>query len=541
MSGLSKKDSDNRNAEARLGTRLGNYALISIVGAGGMGVVYEGRHVYLRRRVAVKVMYKDLFTTTEARSRFLGEAQASGAIDHPNVVYVSDCGEAPDGTLFLVMGFVEGRPLEEILKEQPSLPLFRTLVILSQVARGLGAAHEQGVVHRDLKPENIMLQARPGRREVVRSQPDAHGQIELVEPEGSFDFATLLDFGAATIRGGGTARNRDGTIVATPYYMAPETALNGAADLRADVYALGVIFYRMLTGTLPFSGDEPREVMRQHAYAAVEPPSVRNPNVEVTPQAEQLILKALQKDPARRQQSMNAFYSELQHCFGQVRFRRINYSAAEQSPLPLVRAGSAEQTASDPGRVPSSIPARTTGYKPVAEALPLRTGKAHKAAPLSAEHGASEGPPPGVPERRRPGSQTPGAPLLLTRRKSDPGHQSNRTHGVPSPLPASPAGTPHGGEDGAPDTLADTVRETSAYQSPEVSVSESSETLEVRKGYETRFDAPPVVATNILKPRDIEPTDSSAAEDGAPTDVAETSTDATQPWRSLAPPLPGKR
>ncbi len=312
------------DAEARLGARLGNYVLQSVIGRGGMGVVYRAEHLYIHKPAAVKVMHRHYFDHPDARQRFLREAQTASVIDHPNIVGINDFGEAPDGTVFLVMAHVEGVGLDQVLREQGKVPLFRALGILGQVTAALGAAHGKGVVHRDLKPENIMLATRPGRRQIVRQVPDHDGRAsEIVEHEAAFDFVTLLDFGAAKFwHQSAGPLGESGTVVGTPGYMAPETARRGVADERSDIYSVGVVFYEMLTGSVPFEGKGSVEIMVKHVNAPVEPPRIRNPNAEITPEAERVIMRALEKDPARRYATMEEMGADLQSCFGSIRFSR---------------------------------------------------------------------------------------------------------------------------------------------------------------------------------------------------------------------------
>jgi serine/threonine protein kinase len=311
---------DGEETESLVGVRLGNYVLEQVIGRGGMGTVYRGMHVYLKRPAAVKVLHRRYFDNQDARHRFLHEAQAASVIDHPNIIGVNDFGEAPDGTIFLVMAHVEGIGLDRLLRRERTLALFRTIGIVNQVTRALGAAHAKGVVHRDLKPENIMLAPRSGRREIIRRMPD---DDEIVEMEPAYDFVTILDFGAAKFWQQSTAPlGQNATVIGTPAYMAPETARTGVADARSDVYSVGVIFYEMLTGTVPFDGDTAVEIMIKHVSEPVEAPRKRNGSVEITEESERVILKALHKRPAQRYQSMEEFGADLQNCFGRVRFRR---------------------------------------------------------------------------------------------------------------------------------------------------------------------------------------------------------------------------
>jgi serine/threonine-protein kinase len=325
-------------ADARAGTTVGKYKLREIVGRGGMGVVYRAEHIYIGKEVAVKILHDGYGGREESIKRFLREARAASLIAHPNIVDVTDFGKSNDGTVFFVMEFLQGEPLDAVLARDRQLDLLRAITIINQMAGALGAAHAKGIVHRDLKPENVMLTRREGRRELVRQFTDEAGLHTVTEREKAFDFVKILDFGVAKVRDPDASEGRvtqQGVVFGTPEYMSPETARIGVSDPRTDVYALGVIFYEMLTGTVPFSGETAVDVMLKVVSEPVIPPRVKAPGIEITPEAEQLIMRALAKDPRQRHQSMEELYEELQRCYGSVRYRRSLEQAA--SPIPLQR------------------------------------------------------------------------------------------------------------------------------------------------------------------------------------------------------------
>jgi len=310
-------------AYARLGTRLGNYALKEIIGRGGMGVVYRASHIYIRKPAAVKVLHRHLFNQPGAKARFLCEAQNASLVDHPNIVGVTDFGEAADGTVYLVMAEAHGKGLDLVLEEEGTLPLFRTIGILGQVVQALAAVHARGIVHRDIKPENLMLARRSGKRELVRRMRDGGDEVKRIEPEECFDLVTILDFGAArTLQPEFRAMAEPARIFGTPEYLAPETAESGYADARSEVYAVGILFYEMLTGQVPFEGDTAANTLRMQIGSPPQPPRLRNPNVEITEEAESVILHALEKEPSRRQSGMDELWADLQRCYGAMHWSR---------------------------------------------------------------------------------------------------------------------------------------------------------------------------------------------------------------------------
>lgn len=382
-------------AEARLGTRLGNYALKEIIGRGGMGVVYRAANIYLRKSAAVKVLHRHLFDQPGAKARFLREAQTACLVEHANIVGITDFGEAPDGTVYLVMAEAHGVGMDMVLQREGTIPLFRALGIMAQITQALAAVHAKGIVHRDIKPENIMLARRSGKRELVRRMRDGDGFFERIEPEECFDLVTLLDFGAARSLQPDFASVGESTrIFGTPAYLAPETAETGEADARSDIYSVGILLYEMLTGQVPFDGDTAAETLRMHVKVQPQPPSERNPYVEITPEAERAILRALEKNPAHRQPSMEVLWAELERAYGSMRWRR---------PLLVV---------TDPNEVEGMRDPNQDRQRNLRRLRPT--------------------PENGISSENLPAAKAP--PLLLTKRKSDK-HRVVPPDAIPTPPP----------------------------------------------------------------------------------------------------------
>ncbi len=306
---------------ARLGTSIGNYRLDKILGRGGMGTVYSGEHVYIKKAVAVKVLHPQFARYQEAIHRFLREARAATSINHANIVDVTDFGILADGPVYFVMEYLEGKSLEDLIEKEGAVELHRALNVANQIALALEAAHAVGVIHRDLKPDNIMLLKKPGRRDLVRMAPD---QSWITEREESYDFVKVLDFGIAKvlIQDELMAETVQGAVFGTPEYMSPEAARGEDVDHRADVYSLGVILFDMLCGRPPFEAPQSSEVLSMHIHTP--PPSPREfaPHREITEMAEAVILKAMQKDPNRRYQNMSQFRTDLANAYGSISYRR---------------------------------------------------------------------------------------------------------------------------------------------------------------------------------------------------------------------------
>jgi serine/threonine protein kinase len=265
---------------ALVGTILADrYRVDERLGEGGMGTVYRAEHIHMRKSVALKVLHPEIAAHEEFAARFEREAIAAGRIDHRNVAKALDFGQLPDGSFYLIMEYVKGQSLRELIREGPRSTV-NALEIARQVALAIEAAHAAGVIHRDLKPDNVMI-----------GEPDAQGASVKV-----------LDFGVAKLAsdeaGGGSPITRYGAIIGTPEYMAPEQAGGGIVDARADLYALGVILFEMLSGRVPFGGDDRAEILSKHV---LEPPPELPASIPQTMRA--LVSDLLEKDPDARVQT----------------------------------------------------------------------------------------------------------------------------------------------------------------------------------------------------------------------------------------------
>jgi serine/threonine protein kinase len=265
------------------GLVAGKYELLRLIGKGGMGSVWEGRHSSLGTHVAIKFIEKEYADNDEARKRFDNEARAAAALQSKHAIQIHDHGVTEDGKPYIVMELLVGEPLDKRLERLRVLPLRDTAFILQQVCRGLQKAHEHGIVHRDLKPENVFL---------VRS-PDEDEEI-----------AKVLDFGIAKIRTGGadqgvSSSTRTGAVLGTPFYMSPEQA-RGLRDIdhRTDLWSLGVIAFKCTTGRLPFEGESLGDLLVKICTSPIPMPSMVNP--QLPPSFDAWFSRALERDPNRR-------------------------------------------------------------------------------------------------------------------------------------------------------------------------------------------------------------------------------------------------
>lgn len=275
-----------------IGQTVSHYRIIEKLGEGGMGAVYLAEDLHLARRVAIKFLTS---TDHHYRARFIREARAVSALIHPNIAMVHDYGETTQGQPFIVMEFVNGKSLSDLLEE--GLTLKRSVEIVSSIAEALGEAHEHGIVHRDIKPSNVLISER-GHVKVLDFGLVKH----LFEQPGSD-----VDLDAQTIY---STQTRSDVIVGTPLYLSPEQATGKQIDGRSDLFALGALLYECLTGQSAFSGGSVLEIGAQIIHVTPPPPSKINP--QVTPALDRITLKALEKKVETRYQSANELLKDLQ-------------------------------------------------------------------------------------------------------------------------------------------------------------------------------------------------------------------------------------
>jgi tRNA A-37 threonylcarbamoyl transferase component Bud32 len=267
----------------------GRYELIRLIGEGGMGKVYEARHVQIGRKVALKILHKDFITDREVLERFHREASIAGNLGHANIIEVMDYGITAEGLPFIVMELLEGKSLAELLKEEGSLDVARAMEIMKQVLFALGEAHKNKIIHRDLKPENIFLADVRGRGEEIK----------------------ILDFGISKVMKEVPAERltRTGAIMGTPYYMSPEQVKGHQVDHRTDIYSCGIILFEMLTGQVPFVGNSYNEVIIKISTESVPDPKLFNP--KLPGYIIRVMLKAMDKNPEGRFQNADEFLEAL--------------------------------------------------------------------------------------------------------------------------------------------------------------------------------------------------------------------------------------
>jgi serine/threonine protein kinase/cytochrome c-type biogenesis protein CcmH/NrfG len=289
-----------------IGKIISHYRILEKLGEGGMGVVYRAEDTKLGRAVAIKLLPQHLGGDDEAKRRFIQEAKAASALDHPNICTIHEIDETKDGRIFMVMALYEGRTVKEHLGQGP-LDIARAVDIATGVARGLERAHERGIVHRDIKPANIMV--------------------------ASDGLVKIMDFGIAKLAGEATI-TRTGSSIGTVAYMSPEQASGGAVDHRTDIWSLGVFLYEMLTGRRPFGGDYDQAAIYAIMNEAPKPPSALRR--EVPADLDRVVMKAMAKSPAERFQSAGDMRAALESCMRSTAPGAVPSSGRKPEHLPSI-------------------------------------------------------------------------------------------------------------------------------------------------------------------------------------------------------------
>lgn len=400
--------------DPHLGTVLhGRYLVSERVAEGAMAVVYRGERVGLKRQVAIKFLHESYASSDDGMRRFEVEARAMSRLTHPNCVAVTDYG-LDNGAPYLVMDFITGPSLRDLLETEVRLRPARAVSIVKQVLAGLTHAHGQGIVHRDVKPENIVTSSVEGHGEQIR----------------------ILDFGLAKLRDENSVTS--GLAVGTPGYMSPEQTVGEKVDERADLYATGIILFELLTGRKPFQAESPFDVMRMHREAAVPPLAAAAPGVSISDELEAVVRRALAKSRSERFATAGAFLEAIeatpeaegsQVLHARDRGRRVGLTFAVcaavalaagsaaavfwlltpgNSPAPTqVSAAATPPVARDPsaGSVAPTAGAAIAGEAVDDSAAPTAAGAATaEATAPDAGAGAQSGGPPGGGDPARPGA-----------------------------------------------------------------------------------------------------------------------------------------
>jgi predicted Ser/Thr protein kinase len=305
------------------GTLQGKYRIEELLGSGGMCDVYRATHIQMGKQVALKILKPHLAADAAISRRFEQEARAASRIHHPNAINVMDYGIGEGNTPFIVMEYVNGVTLGELIRRHGALSLERTNNILRQICGALDDAHNVGVVHRDIKPDNI-----------------------IIADYGDSDWVEVVDFGVAKIQedlNRRVALTGENIIVGTPRYMSPEQCEELPVDARSDIYSLGIVLYEMLAGEAPFKGDSSTRLLVAHATEPPEP--LRSKRPDISPEVEVVVMQALAKNPAHRPQSAGELAQRFEQAAGFAQptragsnrggaFSRIQVPLGDAPPVP---------------------------------------------------------------------------------------------------------------------------------------------------------------------------------------------------------------
>src|SRR5215213_922039 len=343
-----------KDPDSLIGTTLaGKYRIDERLNEGGMGTVYRGCHVLMDKTVAIKVLRPSLAADEKIVARFSREARAASRISHPNALSVTDFGEDDNGNVFLVMEYLSGKTLKQVIRDDGPLPLARVVDITRQIGDALNAAHSEGVVHRDLKSDNIML---------VDTMTGDHAKVldfsiaKINEPEGSVDT-------------GLTAPN---LVIGTPQYMSPEQCSQDVEiDSRSDIYSLGVILFEMLVGHVPFAGDSPTIVMMKHLQEPV--PSILEERSDLPASVARVVARAMAKVRDNRYQNVAELVEDLTIAAGMT-IHRIGPVGVTNTAETLIRRDDADEVtvvrARQEAYEPPPVPRRAPVTVPVSSVMP---------------------------------------------------------------------------------------------------------------------------------------------------------------------------
>ncbi len=385
-----------------VGTTLADrYDIMEVIGGGGMGLVYKARHKLMNRIVAIKMLHKHMISSKDTLKRFQLEAQAASCLSLPNILTVYDFGLTNEGQPYMVMDYLEGTSLADVLEEEHHLLPERAVNICIQACAGLAHAHQKGVLHRDIKPSNIML----------------------VNFGDQADFVKIVDFGIAKLLNQGVGElTKTGEVYGSPSYMSPEQCRGKDTDARSDIYSMGCVMYRTLSGRPLFSGDDIIELLFKQVS---EPPAPFDVDLNIPSELETVIFKALAKDAGDRYQTMGEFKEAIEKYVDKRAGKSVPAPTVE-GPMPLwKRHGEA------PGAAAAAAAAAASSTSNPAAASPAPTA-------ASAAAAKPKSPPPTVAPSAPPVVSEPSAPVFeATRPKDSKSRQSEPPASAPVGAPAA--------------------------------------------------------------------------------------------------------